>query len=202
MIRDMQKSAVLRNPNMAAATLVGAQADAMRAAAENRSAGPMMAFAGMNMAQNAGGFNAAQLYQMGGAQAGGTQDAQGMQSGQSARNGQSAPDGQSLQGGQAAQNGRNAQPGQASESWTCSCGAVNTGKFCSQCGEPRPASGWTCSCGAINKGNFCTECGKPRPAGAPLYRCDKCGWEPEDPAHPPKFCPECGDPFNDGDVRK
>ena len=65
---------------------------------------------------------------------------------------------------------------------------------------PKPdANAWTCSCGAVNKGKFCSECGKPKPAGAPKYKCDKCGWEPEDPAHPPKFCPECGDPFNDSD---
>ena len=51
------------------------------------------------------------------------------------------------------------------------------------------ADGWTCSCGAVNKGKFCAECGKPKPAGVPQYKCDKCGWEPADPAHPPKFCP-------------
>ena len=67
--------------------------------------------------------------------------------------------------------------------------------------KPRPAAaeGWTCSCGAVNKGKFCSECGKPKPAGTPKYKCDKCGWEPADPAHPPKFCPECGDPFDDSD---
>ena len=64
-----------------------------------------------------------------------------------------------------------------------------------------PAGGWTCSCGAVNKGKFCAECGKPKPAGVPQYKCDKCGWEPDDPAHPPKFCPECGDPFDDGDLK-
>ena len=48
--------------------------------------------------------------------------------------------------------------------------------------------------------SFCQNCGAKKPAGVPQYRCDKCGWEPEDPAHPPKFCPECGDPFDDGDV--
>ena len=51
------------------------------------------------------------------------------------------------------------------------------------------------------RGLFCSECGKPKPLDEPLYRCDKCGWEPEDPRHPPKFCPECGDVFDDNDKR-
>ena len=88
--------------------------------------------------------------------------------------------------------------------WTCACGTKNTGKFCANCGSPKPEQpvGWTCSCGAVNKGKFCAECGKPKPASEPLYKCDKCGWEPEDPKNPPKFCPECGDPFNDNDIQK
>lgn len=88
--------------------------------------------------------------------------------------------------------------------WTCACGTTNTGKFCANCGSPKPEQpvGWTCSCGAVNKGKFCAECGKPKPASEPLYKCDKCGWEPEDPKNPPKFCPECGDPFNDNDIQK
>ena len=89
----------------------------------------------------------------------------------------------------------------AADSWKCSCGATVTGKFCPECGKPRPAAAesWKCSCGAVNKGKFCSECGKPRPVAAPKYKCNKCGWQPEDPAHPPKFCPECGDPFDDND---
>lgn len=59
---------------------------------------------------------------------------------------------------------------------------------------------WICTCGSENKGKFCPECGQAKPAGIPQYRCDKCGWEPDDKYHPPKFCPECGDPFDDGDI--
>lgn len=59
--------------------------------------------------------------------------------------------------------------------------------------------GWRCQCGAVSMGNFCPECGARRPAGAPLYRCDKCGWTPEDPTHPPRFCPQCGDVFDGND---
>jgi hypothetical protein len=59
---------------------------------------------------------------------------------------------------------------------------------------------WICTCGSKNKGKFCPECGEKKPAGIPQYRCDKCGWEPNDKTHPPKFCPECGDKFDDGDI--
>ncbi len=172
MIKELQKNAVMRNPNMAAATLVGAQSDAMRAAAANPN-GAMMGFMGMGMAQQNGGFNAQQLFQMGQAQ-------------------------QTQQAPQVP-----ATPAAPQNGWTCSCGAVNTGRFCAECGAPRPEqSSWTCSCGAVNTGKFCAECGKPRPAAAPVYRCNKCGWQPEDPHHPPKFCPECGDIFDDSDIQK
>lgn len=174
MIKQLQKSAVMRDPGMAAATLVGAQADAMRSAAANKN-GAMSGFMGMGMAQQAGGVNLQDLYAMGQQKA------------------QSRP---------AHENNAPAQEGAAG--WTCSCGAAgNTGKFCVECGaqRPVPAAGWTCSCGTVNKGKFCSECGKPKPAGVPQYRCDKCGFEPEDPTKPPKFCPECGDPFDDGDIK-
>ena len=174
MIKELQRNAAFRNPNMAAAHLVGAQAEAMKAAAANEgNMGAAMGFMGMNMANNAGGMNAADLFAMGQQQA---QQAQATQPVQ-----QQAP----------------------ADGWKCACGAVNNGKFCGECGAKKPVpvatGGWTCACGAINKGKFCGECGAKKPANAPLYKCDKCGWEPEDPANPPRFCPECGDIFNDAD---
>lgn len=175
MIKQLQRNAVMRDPGMAAAHLTGAQADAMIAAGNNEG-GAMTGFMGMNMAQQAGGMNAGQLFQM---------NEQNRQA-------------------QAAQQ-QAAPPPQAApnaDSWTCSCGETNTNKFCSNCGGTRPvADGWTCSCGTINKGKFCSNCGLKKPEGAPLYACDKCGWEPEDPASPPKFCPECGDVFDENDAK-
>ena len=171
LIKKAQHAAIMRDPNMAAATLVEAQSKAMKDAAKN-SAGAMTGFMGMGMAQQAGGANAANLFAMGQQQA-----AQ-----------------------QPAQPAPAAAP--AANTWKCDCGAENTGKFCIECGKPKPADGWACpKCGTVNKGRFCMECGEKKPAGEPLYKCDKCGWEPEDPKHPPKFCPECGDPFDDKDVQ-
>ncbi len=172
MIKELQRNAAFRDPTMAAAHLVGAQASAMQSAAQN-TGGAAVGFMGMNMAQGAGGMNVQNLYQMGAQQT------------QQAAPAPSAP---------------------AADAWTCpSCGAAATGKFCPECGTKKPApaaaDGWTCpSCGAVNKGKFCAECGAKKPAGVPQYRCDKCGWEPADKNHPPKFCPECGDPFDDGDM--
>ena len=132
--------------------------------------GAAIGFMGMNMAQGAGGINANALYQ---------------------------------QAAQQPQQTTQAAPATEANTWTCpKCGMKNTGKFCGSCGEKKPeATGWTCpKCGSVNQGKFCQNCGEKKPAGALQYRCDKCGWKPEDPTKPPKFCPECGDPFNDDDL--
>lgn len=177
-IKELQQSAALRDPTMAAAYLASSQGAAMQNAAKNEGAGAFAAFAGINMAQGMGG-NVGNLFQMGAQQ----------------QQYQQQPQQQYQQPQQPQQTPANG--------WKCECGAVNTGKFCAECGKPQPkAEGWTCACGAVNKGKFCPECGAKKPEGAFLYKCDKCGWEPEDPAHPPKFCPQCGDPFNEGDIKK
>lgn len=144
MIKELQRNAAFRNPAMAAAQLVGAQSAAMQAAASNASAGPMMAFAGMNMAGQAGGVNAQNLFAMAQQQA---QQAAPVPGTQMSGAGQAAP-----------------APQGTGAAWTCSCGAGgNTGKFCSECGKPRPDQDWVCTCGTRNKGKFCSECGRPRP---------------------------------------
>jgi membrane protease subunit (stomatin/prohibitin family) len=170
LIKELQKSAVMRDPTMAGAALVGAQADAMRAAASNEG-GALTGFMGLGMAQQSGGGGA------------GAQNLFAM--GQKQQQQQPPPVASSP----------------ATSGWSCpKCEQTgNSGKFCAECGEPKPVDGWSCSCGAINKGKFCAECGKPKQAGTPQYKCDKCGWEPEEPNNPPKFCPECGDPFNEED---
>ena len=171
MIKDLQRAAVYRNPSMAGAAMVDAQSQAMKDAANN-DAGAFTGFMGMNMAMGqGGGVNTNALYQM------------GQQQAQQAAVAPAAP-----------------APAPAN-SWTCSCGAVNAGKFCVECGAKKPADGWTCACGSVNKGNFCPECGAKKPEAAPEYRCDKCGWEPADPKNPPKFCPECGDRFDSNDIK-
>lgn len=173
MVKQLQRGAVMRDPSMAAAQLAAAQAEAMKSAASN-SGGAVNGFMGMGMAQQAGGINVSDLFKMGRDQ----KEASANAAASSAKD-------KSVVG------------------WRCECGAENTGKFCHECGKPKPEEkkGWKCSCGAVNLGKFCQECGKPRPAGSPVYQCDKCGWQPEDPHHPPKFCPECGDPFDDNDIK-
>lgn len=164
LIKEAQKNAIYRDPTMAAAIMVGANAEAIKAAANNPS-GAMTGFMGMGMAMQSGGMNNVQnLYAMG--------QQQQIASVQNAN------------------------------AWNCSCGTTATGKFCPECGSQKPANeGWVCSCGAVNKGKFCQNCGLKKPEAAPLYQCDKCGWTPEDPHNPPKFCPECGDIFDDNDKK-
>ncbi|MCL2673945.1 MAG: SPFH domain-containing protein [Defluviitaleaceae bacterium] len=156
LIKDLQRKAVMRNPGMAGAALVGAQADAMRSAAANEGGmGAMMGFLGMNAAMNAGGnVNPGAFFHM---------DEQ-----------------------------RKQQQQQVSEShtgWTCTCSAVNTGRFCSECGAPQSkhTDTWACVCGAGNKGRFCSECGTAKPE-ASTWKCS-CGNE-----NLGRFCAECGTP--------
>ena len=181
-ITEWEENAMTTNPMMAGSRLVGAQADAMRTAAANEN-GAMQGFMGMGMAMNAGGNNAQNLFAMGQQQSAQAYAQQMIDTTtQKMREvAASTPTG-----------------------WKCACGAVATGNFCPECGakkpEPVAADGWTCSCGAVNKGKFCQECGAKKPAGVPQYKCDKCGWEPEKGSTPPKFCPECGDPFDNGDI--
>lgn len=176
-LKQMQKLAALRNPEMAAAALTEAKADAMRMAASN-AGGSMTGFLGMAMAAGSAGLGTQDSFLAGVGQKNEKSDAGSISSG--------------------SMNGSTKK-----KEWECACGTINSGKFCVECGSPRPSEerGWICeNCGTVNQGKFCTECGSRKPPEAPLYRCDKCGWEPEDPYHPPKYCPECGDIFDENDI--
>lgn len=149
MIKELQRNAAFRDPSMAAAHMVGAQAEAMQSAAKN-SAGAMTGFMGYSAAASAGGVNAGDLFKM------------------------------------ASEQSRESNAANMSGEWICSCGAKNSGKFCSECGAPKGSGEWVCSCGARNTGKFCSECGAPRPNGEWVCTCGA--------KNTGKFCSECGAP--------
>jgi len=82
----------------------------------------------------------------------------------------------------------NQQAQQNQNSWTCSCGTSNTGRFCQNCGKskPAPAGSWTCQCGTVNTGNFCQNCGNRKPAPTGSWTC-QCGT-----VNTGNFCQGCG----------
>ena len=198
MIQQAQDIAIYRDANLGAAALVGAQAEAMRDAAENPN-GAMMGFMGMGMASAAGGGNIMGMYQEGEKQAEAAAQAQAQAETQKAINTQTwnCTCGHVNTGKFCMECGK---PKPHTSTWICTCGTENTGKFCMECGAPKPADkSWTCVCGTVNEGKFCMECGKPKPTGTISLTCDTCGWKAEDGTNPPRFCPECGSPFNSSD---
>ncbi len=155
-IKELQRRATLRDPSLAAATLAGAQAEAMVNASKNTGAGPVMAFAGMNFAANAGGLNAQNLYTMGMQQ-------QQQQQPATTQNGWKCACGTTSTGTFCPECGAK----KPADGWKCVCGAVNKGKFCPECGAKKPAEallyrcdkcGWTPEDPAAPP-KFCPECG-------------------------------------------
>jgi membrane protease subunit (stomatin/prohibitin family) len=147
MIKQAQRTAIFRDPTMAAASLVGAQGDAMKAAASNQG-GAMTGFMGMGMAANAGGMNAGNLFQMGAEQ-------QAQQQQQQQQMSQQQPVGQAAAG---------------SDTWFCpECGQQNTGNFCQTCGAKKieQVQEVRCiQCGWVpadtgQTPRFCQNCGQP-----------------------------------------
>ena len=151
LINMRNQGAMMSDPTIREGYVQSAVAAGLQAAGSNAN-GAAAGFMGVGMGmQAAGGF-------MGSASANNMQQMQMQYQQQQAQQQYQQPQ-QQYQQPQAAP----APAAPADGTWTCSCGAVNTGKFCPECGSPKPSDGpWTCSCGAVNTGKFCPECGKPR----------------------------------------
>ncbi len=163
LINMRNQGAMLSDPGVREGYVQGAIARGLEAAGSN-SQGSMAGFMGMGVGMNAGGGFM------------GTASASNMQQMQMNANARGA----------GAQSPGSYAGGLTGSSWVCGCGAVNTGKFCSECGAPKPAKDtWVCRCGAVNGGKFCSECGSPKPADN-TWVC-RCG-----AVNTGKFCSECG----------
>lgn len=176
LINTRNEGAMLSDPTIAQGYMVKNMSEGVKAAGSN-SAGAMTGFMGVGMGVNALGNMMGGLNQMG-------QNVQGQQ--QAMQQPQGMPQQQQTAG--AVVGAAMAGAANGANSWTCECGASNSGKFCSNCGKPAPApaSTWTCECGATNSGKFCSNCGKPAPAGE--WTCE-CGT-----TNSGKFCSNCGKP--------
>lgn len=159
LINMRNRGAMLSDPTIREGYVQGNIAEGMKAAGSNAN-GSMSGFMGVGMGMQAGG---------GFMQAASATNAAQMQQ-------------------QAAQQAAAAQQATAANTWKCECGNENTGKFCANCGKPKPvANTWTCSCGSVNNGKFCAECGKPKPV-SDEWTCS-CG-----SVNKGKFCANCGKP--------
>ncbi len=167
LINMRNEGAMLSDPMIREGYVQGAVARGMEAAGSNAN-GSMAGFMGMGVGMQAGGgvmgaASAANMQQMEMMR----QQSMGYGSQQTAAGGQqqsaAGNGGQQQAAGHAGQQPGAAAPLNSAASWTCTCGSVNTGKFCPECGKPAPASEWTCSCGSVNTGKFCPECGRQRP---------------------------------------
>lgn len=150
LINLRNEGAMLSDPTIREGYVQAAAARGLEAAGSNAN-GAMAGFMGMGMAGNIGGSIVGNASSVNMAQ---------MQMNQQAQNNMNQVN---MGMGQMNQSNMGVQPQpQQAAGWTCSCGQVNSGKFCSNCGKPAPSTDWTCSCGQVNTGNFCSNCGKPR----------------------------------------
>ncbi len=196
-LTERNKGAMLKDATIREGYVQGSVARGLEAAGSNAN-GSMAGFMGMGIGMNAGGNF------MGAASNNNMQQMQMQQQAQQAQ--QQAAYQQQQQQAQPQQPHSEPAPAPVADGWTCSCGKTgNIGKFCAECGSPKPVPAdngpWTCpECGNQNSGKFCANCGTKKPEKPKKIKCDKCGYEPDMSGPIPKFCPNCGDPINEGDM--
>ena len=204
-LTERNKGAMLKDATIREGYVQGSVARGLEAAGSNAN-GSMAGFMGMGIGMNAGGNF------MGAASNNNMQQMQMQQQAQQQAQQQSAYQQQQQQAQPQQPQQPQSEPvpapapAPAADGWTCSCGKTgNIGKFCAECGSPKPAPAdngpWTCpECGNQNSGKFCANCGTKKPEKPKKIKCDKCGYEPDMSGPIPKFCPNCGDPINEGDM--
>jgi membrane protease subunit (stomatin/prohibitin family) len=200
LLEKYANDSILMDPNARAARMTGSLASGLEAAGSNEG-GAILGFAGMSMGMNAAGAMGAMPNQQ-------------MAYGQN-NTPPSPVGGWTCSCGNTMASEANfcfkcgakksvVKEQREDKAWQCSCGRkVVGGNFCPDCGNKKPEEKkWTCSCGNVTEDLFCSQCGSKKPDGSEketTFKCNKCGWIPENPKNPPTFCPECGDKFNDSD---
>lgn len=198
-LTERNKGAMLKDATIREGYVQGSVARGLEAAGSNAN-GSMAGFMGMGIGMNAGGNF------MGAASNNNMQQMQMQQQAQQAQQQAAYQQQQQQQAQPHSEPAPAPAPAPVADGWTCSCGKTgNIGKFCAECGSPKPVPAdngpWTCpECGNQNSGKFCANCGTKKPEKPKKIKCDKCGYEPDMSGPIPKFCPNCGDPINEGDM--
>jgi len=199
LLEKYANDSILFDPNARAARMTGSLASGLEAAGAN-DGGSMVGFAGMSMGMNMAGAMGAMPNQQANYEKSNIAQSQAVGWVCICGNNMTAEANFCAKCGAKRVVTENKQD----NGWKCSCGRyVTDGIFCPSCGSKKPEEKrWTCSCGNRTEDLFCSKCGSKKPDNfgkEAFFKCNSCGWVPEDAKNPPAFCPKCGDKFDHRD---